>query len=89
MAIDLKKVALRVANSYINIELARKAKNTLKMQLNRPPWLRGIGIGVDTNGSHLVRVMVSEMTDEIQKLIPSSIEKVPVKIDVVGNIIMQ
>jgi len=69
----------------IDIDQAQKAKNALRMRLSRPPWLRGVGIGIDSNGSHLVHVMVSEMNDCVRKSLPSEIDGVPVEVNVTGD----
>ena len=82
------RVLLRYANlrrtAMISIEQARKAKETLRAQLRRPTWLRGVGIGQDSHGSHLVRVMVAEMNEEVRTL-PKAVMGVPVEVDVTGD----
>jgi hypothetical protein len=77
------------AASMIGLEQARKAKDALRVRLNRPQWLRGVGIGIDDAGSHLVRVMVAQMTDEVRQALPAQIEGVPVEVDVTGEIVPQ
>jgi hypothetical protein len=73
----------------IGIEQARKAKDALRVRLSRPPWLRGVGIGIDPSGSHLVRVMVAEMNDDVRRALPKEIEGVPVEVDVTGDFSLQ
>jgi hypothetical protein len=73
----------------IGIEQARKAKDALRGRLNRPPWLRGVGVGIDQAGSHLVRVMVAEMNDDVRRALPTEIDGVPVEVDVTGDFSLQ
>ncbi len=73
----------------VGIEQARKAKDALRLRLSRPSWLRGVGVGIDPNGSHLVRVMVAEMNDDVRKALPTEIDGVPVEIDVTGDFSLQ
>ena len=73
----------------IDIARARKAKDALRVRLSRPSWLRGIGIGIDPRGSHLVRVMVVEMNDDVRKALPTEIDGVPVEVDVTGDFSLQ
>jgi len=70
----------------IDIERARIAKTALRAHLNRPPWLRGVGISLDDRGSHVIRVMVAAMNDDVRRTVPESFGGVPIVIDVVGNI---
>jgi hypothetical protein len=89
-------LAGRVARRYmirqahmVGIEQARKAKDALRVRLSRPPWLRGVGIGIDPAGSHIVRVMVAEMNDDVRKVLPNEIDGVPVEVDVTGDFELQ
>jgi hypothetical protein len=92
----MDRLATRVAHRYIireacmvDMEQARRAKETLRARLSRPAWLRGVGIGIDASGSHLVRVMVAEMTDEVRRALPPQVDGVPVEVDVTGDFLLQ
>jgi len=64
---------------------AREAKSTLKASLGKQAWLRGIGIGSDPSGGAVVRVNVVEDTDDVRKIVPTSVRGVAVEIHVVGD----
>lgn len=68
------------------MERASAAKATLKAQLGRPEWLRGIGIAADPEGSLYVKVNVAVLTAEAQAAVPESIDGVPVRLEAVGDI---
>jgi len=68
---------------------AEHAQQILGARLARPQWLRGIGITFDDEGSHLLKVNVQEITDEVRSIIPFIIEGVPVNLCVVGTIVAQ
>lgn len=69
----------------INLEQAQDAKLAVKELLDRPAWLRGIGIGRDENGSYFVKVNVNKLTDEVKSTVPCNINNVPVILAVVGD----
>lgn len=56
---------------------AEKAKAALKAQLGAPEWLRGIALGLGSNGVS-IRVAVTEVTDFIRVCVPPSVEGVEV-----------
>jgi hypothetical protein len=96
MAGMVDELARRVARRYlilragmIDLETARRAKDALRAQLRRPAWLTGVGIGIDKTGSHNVRVMVAEMSDDVRRAVPRQIEGVPIVVDVTGNFELQ
>jgi hypothetical protein len=62
----------------ISLEHARNAKTVLRQRLGRPPWLRGVGIAVDAEGSHYVKLLVAKVTDEVRAAVPATIAGVPV-----------
>ena len=65
------------------VEAARRAKNVLAAQLERQPWLRGIGIG-GRPGCYAVKVNVGASAP--YSAIPRTVAGVPTLIDVVGDI---
>ena len=65
---------------------AKAAQKKLRDQLNRPSWGRGIGISEDPPGSCILVVLVNEMTDEIQRVVPSNVDGVPVRLEVIGDV---
>jgi hypothetical protein len=71
----------------ITIEEAREAKVALGHKLNRPPWLRGIGIKHDKTGSPVIKVNVGKLTEEVRAQIPIKMGNVPVEVDEVGDIV--
>ena len=46
----------------------------LRATLGRPPWLRGVGIGLDHHGSNLL-VQVSALTPEARAAVPADLYK--------------
>lgn len=70
----------------VSLEQAIKAKKSLKDQLARPDWLRGIGVGQNERGEHLIEVRVGIDTQEVREAIPASIEGVPIRVTVIGNV---
>lgn len=70
----------------ISIDQARKAKEKLQKLLNRPTWLRGIGLAMDDEKSYILKVNINKQTDEILKIIPYQIDGVLILIDEVGDI---
>ncbi len=79
----------RRGTPMVDLEQVRKAKEALKVKLNRAPWLRGIGIGKSSAGSYVVRVLVQQLSHEVREALPPEIEGVPVEVDVVGDIFPQ
>ena len=67
------------------LDEARRAKECVKTLLGKPAWLRGIGIGSDSGGAFVVQVSVSELSDEVKRLVPSECEGVPVRVDTAGS----
>jgi hypothetical protein len=68
------------------MERASAAKATLKAQLGRPDWLRGIGIAADPEGNPYVKVNVAALTAEVQAAVPKSIDGVTIELEPVGDI---
>jgi hypothetical protein len=67
----------------------RISMDALRAQLRRPAWLKGVGIGIDKAGSHTVRVMVAEMSDDVRRAVPRQIDGVPIVVDVTGSFSFQ
>lgn len=83
-----KRVARRYGAAAMNdLNQARKAKDSLREKLQRPAWLRGVGVGVDVRGSYCVKVLVEKMSDAVSAL-PREVEGVPVEVEVVGDILL-
>lgn len=70
----------------ISLEQAHQAKQELKHRLTRPPWLRGIGIGQDETGGHVIEVRVEADTPAIREAIPDNINGVPIRVTAVGGV---
>lgn len=70
----------------VTLEQARAAKEALRDLLNRPPWLRGIGLSQE-GGELVIQVNVDRITDAILEAIPRSIDGVRVFVDAVGDIV--
>lgn len=73
----------------VTLEQAILVKKALQAKLGHPEWLLGIGVGLDPNTSHFVKVNVTRITNEILQLLPSKIGQVPVQIDEQGQILAQ
>jgi hypothetical protein len=76
----------------ITMEQAVQAKEAVKSLLGcgsdkRPVWLRGVGIGVDTEGSYCIRVYVAFVTPGIKAIIPVKIGSVQVCVQEIGDVI--
>lgn len=70
-----------------DIEATRAAQKILGKKLNRPDWLRGIGIiGGPELGYGLV-VNVGKLTEEVAAAIPLHVEGVSVSVVEVGTIV--
>jgi hypothetical protein len=67
----------------------RQAKAVLLNCLCRPEWLRGVGEGQDVNGLLRLEVRVSEITPEVELVVPASIEGIEVHMEAVGDIVAQ
>lgn len=70
----------------VNLIQARKAQEDLALKIGRPLWLRGIGISLQDYKGFLLKVNVQEITDEVLKTVPTSVNGVPVCIEAVGTI---
>ena len=70
------------------LEEATAAKATLRSNLGRPEWLRGVGIGKDDTG-YCIKVNVASITADVEASIPREIDGVPVHVEVVGDISVQ
>lgn len=68
-----------------DVAAVRLAKESLKLQLGDPAWLRGIGIGGES-GNYCVKVNVDKLTHEVRASIPTQVRGVPVLIEAVGEI---
>lgn len=68
-----------------NLKDVRQAKSILKEKFGKNTWLKGIGISGETNNYHII-VNVDELTNEIIKTIPKTINDIQVVIQPVGNI---
>jgi len=62
------------------------AKATLKSQLGRPEWLRGIGIAAEPDGKLYLKVNVAALTPDVRAAVPETLDDVSVRIEVVGDI---
>lgn len=75
-----------VAGASSEAEAAlRAAKERVRTAIGRPPWLTG-GVGI---GASCVIVGVLEVTDEIRRLVPESVDGVPVRLEEVGQVYAQ
>jgi hypothetical protein len=70
-------------------EDVRQAKAVLLNDLCRQEWLRGVGEGQDVDGILRLEVRVSEVTEEIEGLVPASIDGIEVHMEAVGDIVAQ
>ncbi len=70
----------------INLEEAEFAKAVLRARLARPKWLRGIGLTKDANNSYSIKVNISSL-EECPLSPDMKVGRVPVMIDVVGDIV--
>lgn len=70
----------------ISLEQAHQAKQELKDKLARPVWLRGVGIGQDEAGGHVIEVRVEVDTPAIREAIPANVKGVPVRVTAVGEV---
>ena len=93
-AIALGKRPVRIAlvslNSYnrrmaVTREQARAAKERLVARLEGAGWLRGIGVARSL-GEYIVKVNVSEITDEVNRRVPSMVGEVRVLTVEMGDI---
>lgn len=86
---DLERLAVRYikerAAHMDSLDQARKAKEALRSLLNRPPWLRGVGLSQNPTGVPVVKVLVASLTDEVKAAIPSEIEGVSVVVVETGD----
>lgn len=69
----------------ISLEQAQKAKNALKVTLARPAWLKGIGIGQDDSGNHVIEVRIKSDLPEVREAIPAEVGGVSVKVTAIGE----
>ncbi|MBS4029603.1 MAG: hypothetical protein KGZ58_13330 [Ignavibacteriales bacterium] len=67
--------------SEINDVLNRNAEKLMSIN-----GVVGVYVGAQTNGTLCLRVMVKELTEEIQKYIPKILEGHPVEIEISGEI---
>lgn len=70
----------------ISLEQAYQAKQELKDRLARPIWLKGVGIGRDEAGGHVIEVRVEADTPTIRQAIPASVNGVPIRVTAVGEV---
>jgi hypothetical protein len=61
-------------------EAASAAQEALSQALDNPPWLWGVCLFHDSEGSFFLRVHVAVMDEEIVDAIPASVLGVPVEI---------
>ncbi|KKL60719.1 hypothetical protein LCGC14_2202510 [marine sediment metagenome] len=73
----------------ITRERAEHAQDLLGAKLNRPSWLRGIGLTHDSKRSWSLKVNVQALTDEVKAVVPKMVGDVPVSVEVVGDIVAQ
>jgi len=71
----------------ITLDEARAAKAILRTRIGRPSWLRGVGIGHDGAGNHVVKVNVATVTEEVRAQLPTNVGHVPVVVEAVGDIV--
>jgi len=71
----------------ITLDEARAAKAILRTRIGHPSWLRGVGIGQDAAGSHVVKVNVAAVTEEVRTGLPTIVGHVPVVVEAVGDIV--
>jgi hypothetical protein len=64
---------------------ALAAKVALRVRLDRPSWLRGIGISREGE-NFFIKVNVDRITPEVRAIIPEEIGGVQIRIEPVGEI---
>jgi hypothetical protein len=70
-----------------NLEAAKVAKEWIKQQLKGKEWVRGVGIGKETDGTYCVVLNVSELNPEVASELPESpVNGVKIRVEAVGDI---
>ncbi|MBI1944633.1 MAG: hypothetical protein HYS27_02995 [Deltaproteobacteria bacterium] len=68
-----------------SLHKVKVAKEALRKQLGAPPWLRGVGVIAGDDGLCL-QVGVAEVSDDVRRQIPATVEGVAVQVAAVGDI---
>lgn len=68
----------------ISVQKAAESGTLLVKSIRREPWLIAIGAVRDFAGSHFVGVVVSGITDDVRRMIPATVDGVPIRVKEVG-----